>query len=105
MCQYKMPLPFAGGADHLCVKNVICVQDADLYGHGGHSPAFVPTFGSVLPTRMVRHWQREFITAQHLLMHTETANAYRLPQFGILGTTPPQVHYCHCMKSLLTPAG
>ncbi|DBB08133.1 hypothetical protein WJX82_009623 [Trebouxia sp. C0006] len=26
--------------------------DADLYGHGGHSPAFVPTFGSVLPTRM-----------------------------------------------------
>ncbi|KAL3135835.1 hypothetical protein ABBQ32_007395 [Trebouxia sp. C0010 RCD-2024] len=26
--------------------------DADLYGHGGHSPAFVPTFGSVLPTDM-----------------------------------------------------
>lgn len=26
--------------------------DADLYGHGGHSPAFVPTFGSVLPTQM-----------------------------------------------------
>ncbi|DBA81000.1 TPA: hypothetical protein ACH3X2_007206 [Trebouxia sp. C0005] len=26
--------------------------DADLYGHGGHSPAFVPTFGSVLPTSM-----------------------------------------------------
>ncbi len=34
---------------------VSCVQDADLYGHGGHSPAFVPTFGSVLPTKMVRH--------------------------------------------------
>lgn len=29
------------------------LQDADLYGHGGHSPAFVPTFGSVLPTQMV----------------------------------------------------
>ena len=31
----------------------ILLQDADLYGHGGHSPAFVPTFGSVLPTQMV----------------------------------------------------
>ncbi len=58
MCQYKMPLVFAGDADHMCVKIVSCVQDADLYGHGGHSPAFVPTFGSVLPTRMVRHWQK-----------------------------------------------
>ena len=31
----------------------VTVQDADLYGHGGHSPAFVPTFGSVLPADMV----------------------------------------------------
>ena len=55
MCQYKMLLAFIGSADHSCVKSVSCVQDADLYGHGGQSPAFVPTFGSVLPTRMVRH--------------------------------------------------
>ena len=98
-----MPLVFAGDADHMCVKIVSCVQDADLYGHGGHSPAFVPTFGSVLPTRMVRHWQRKSITAQHLLMHTETANAYRLPQPGFLGTTTPQVLCWLHTKNVLAP--
>ena len=38
------------------------LQDADLYGHGGHSPAFVPTFGSVLPTDMVSY-------AGEIMMH------------------------------------
>lgn len=29
------------------------LQDADLYGHGSHAPTYVPTFGSVLPAKMV----------------------------------------------------
>ena len=37
------------------------VQDADLYGHGSHAPTYVPVFGSVLPTQMVRFCCKQLI--------------------------------------------
>jgi len=94
-----MPLVFAGDADHMCVKNVSCVQDADLYGHGGHSPAFVPTFGSVLPTRMVRHWRKRH---HHSITSADThreSNCHNL----LFLEGRPQVLCCHYMKGLLAP--
>lgn len=85
---YTLTLYFYTWLLHTTSKCVSCVQDADLYGHGGHSPAFVPTFGSVLPTKMVRQWQTKAPSQHNIYWCTHrilTSNACLLLQSGFLG--------------------